>query len=401
MTSFRYYYLGGLWFLIIICVVLLLVDSTIAAAAAEKDDVCTSTTTSSSSSILSSSSSSSSSSNSAKVYIYQEEVFHHRTELERCDPGGLDGMTTDSKHAVGDVLLEYLTHNNKNTNTNTHKNRNNKTPQLIVTDNPEEADWFYVPFNIDRSHGQHVMSCGQNHLMRLNRVLEAVSNSKYYQRYQGADHMWYIGGWQFSVAGIGKLPPHFPPYFPFHREIIHNMAILRYPDQRVHLPGTQPTDDNEDYRQQPQQQQQPQHTDPANPFDILSDTRVLRPWWRQGQDHRCTVNVPHRSNPDIQHYHQHIAEQQQTLEEWEQARPYKFHFVGAGKQYPYSTGQKSSVQQLIAQWETIMEQQQLPSQLVFHRSEPIPSKDFAESLTKSQFCLMLLCLCGILWSHAP
>mmetsp|Transcript_33647 Transcript_33647/g.37597 ORF Transcript_33647/g.37597 Transcript_33647/m.37597 type:complete len:196 (+) Transcript_33647:1545-2132(+) len=36
-----------------------------------------------------------------------------------------------------------------------------------------------------------------------------------------------------------------------------------------------------------------------------------------------------------------------------------------------------------------MEQQQLPSQLVFHRSEPIPSKDFAESLTKSQFCLMI------------
>lgn len=299
-----------------------------------------------------------------KVYIYQDEVFHHRTELERCDPGGIDGMTTDFKHSLGDVLLEHL-------NSGTSK-------QLVVTGKAEEADWFYVPFNVDRSQGEHVKKCGQNHLVRLSSVLDALESSASYQRYKGADHLWYLGGWELTTAAIGKLH-----YFPGRRQIIHNMAILRYCDRRIHLSGTQPTDD---YQKMIRSKQHgPIHT--SNVFDILPDARALRPWWRQGQDHRCTVNVPYRSQPAIATHHPAIAQNQQTLEEWIAARPYQFHFVGVGDDYKYHPGQAQGVHALIQTWHQTVKQ--LPPDKVYTVDARLPPEEFAESLAKSQFCIMI------------
>jgi len=285
------------------------------------------------------------------VYIYQEEIFHHRKELERCDPGGLDGMTIDFKHSFGDVLL----------------NRLSGSKELILTENPDAADWFYVPFNVDRSQGKHVMQCGQNHLKRLAITINALENSPYYQRYKGADHVWYLGGWELTTAGIGKLP-----YFPFHRHVLHNMAIIRYADQRIHIPNTQI------------------HTDKVfehDEFQVLADVRALRTWWLQGQDHRCTINCPYRSQPAIEKYHKMIAEQQQTLKDWETARPYKFHFVGAGDDYPYHKGQGESVHALINIWYQIVPT--LPKDKLFHSTSRIKPEKFALSLSKSQFCIMI------------
>ena len=296
-----------------------------------------------------------------KVYVYQEEVFHHRVELERCDPGGLDSMTTNSNLGLTNAFLKYLA---------TTSDRNN-THQLVVTDNPDEADWFYVPFDADRSYGAHVRECGQNHLVRLTSVLDALERSLHYQRYRGADHVWCLGGWELTAAGIGVLP-----YFPFRRELIHNMALLRYADQRVHLSGTQPRDDDAEFRPSGSK---------FNPFKILTDTRIKPAWWRQGQDHRCTVNIPSRSLPAIGKHHATIANHQ-SLEEWEQARPYKFHFVGVGD-YPYSTGQQEGVHRLLAVWGKMVKQ--LPPSMVFHTPDRIPPDEFAESLAKSQFCLMI------------
>ena len=303
-----------------------------------------------------------------KVYIYQEEAFHHRTELERCDPGGLNGMTTDFKHSLGDVLLEHL-----NSGTSDH---------LVVTENTEEADWFYVPFNVDRSQGEHVKKCGQNHLVRLSSVLDALESSPSYQRYKGADHLWYLGGWELTTAAIGKLH-----YFPGRRQIIHNMAVLRYCDRRIHLSGTQPTDDYQKMIASKQQQHGPPiHTSNAV-FDILPDARALRPWWRQGQDHRCTVNVPYRSQPAIAKHHPPIAQNQQTLEEWIAARPYQFHFVGVGDDYKYHPGQAEGVHALIQTWHQTAKQ--LPPTKVFNVDARLPPEEFAESLAKSQFCIMI------------
>lgn len=290
-----------------------------------------------------------------KVYVYQDEVFHHRSELERCDPGGLNGMSTDFKHSLGDVLLDHLT--------------SGKSSHVVVTNNPDEADWFYVPFNVDRSQGKHVMTCGQNHLSRLNKVLNALQESPYYRQYKGADHVWYLGGWELTTAGIGILP-----YFPYERELIHNMTILNYLDRRVHLPNTQLSDDNQDFGQH-------------EAFNILHDVRSIGPWWRQGQDHRCTINVPYRSHPAIGKYHVAIAEEQQTLDDWEKARPFKLHFVGVGHDYKYHPGQAKGVQALVEIWHKVA--QILPQDKVFNTEKRLAPEEFADSLSKSQFCIMI------------
>mmetsp|Transcript_8507 Transcript_8507/g.9133 ORF Transcript_8507/g.9133 Transcript_8507/m.9133 type:complete len:564 (+) Transcript_8507:46-1737(+) len=314
---------------------------------------------------------------SKKVYVYQEEVFHQRAELEYCDPGGLGNRTKAFNAYLSDVLLEQLT--------------SGQSHHLIVTDNPEEADWFYVPFNVDRSQQEHVKTCGQNHVVRLGNVLDALERSVSYQRYKGADHVWYLGGWELTTAAIGRLH-----YFPTRRELIHNMAILRYCDRKVHLPGTQPRDDYQKMiatavseSEQPsssESEQDDRRKSSPEVFEILADVRALRPWWRQGQDHRCTVNVPYRYQPAIAQHHPHIARHQQTLEEWVAARPYQFHFVGTGD-FEYHPGQAQGVQTLNRIWHETAKQ--LPSSTVFNVDTPLSPEDFAESLVKSQFCLMI------------
>ena len=299
---------------------------------------------------------------SKKVYIYQEEVFHHRTELERCDPGGIDGSTTDFKHSFGDVLLDYL--------------RNGTSRQVVETDDPEEADWFYVPFNVDRSAAEINRMCGMSHIARLNLVIDALEASPYYQLYKGANHVWYLGGWELTTAGIGILP-----YFPMRREIIHHMTVLSFSDRRVRLASTQPltNDDREPFRWESGELSQN--------FEVLADSRVVEPWWKQGQDHRCTVNVPYRSNPAIAKHHPAIAQTQTTLEEWEKARPYRFHFVGVGEDYPYMTGQKKKVQRIIQLWHKTAKL--LPPDTVFNAETRLEPDKFAASLAKSQFCLVI------------
>lgn len=296
----------------------------------------------------------------SKVYVYQEEVFHHRAELERCDPGGIDGSTTDFKHSFGDVLLDYL--------------RSGTSHQVVETDDPEGADWFYVPFNADRSAADTNRACGMNHIVRLNLVIDALEASPYYQRYKGADHLWYLGGWELTTAGIGILP-----YFPVRREILHHMTVLRYSDRRVHLAGTQLHDDREPFRWENGQ---------VSPLlEVVADGRFIKPWWKQGQDHRCTVNVPHRSNPVIAKHHPAIAQRQTTLEEWEQARPYLFNFVGVGDDYPYMTGQREGVQKLVQSWHETAEV--LPPEKVFNVNRRLAPDEFAASMAKSRFCIVI------------
>mmetsp|Transcript_3994 Transcript_3994/g.8900 ORF Transcript_3994/g.8900 Transcript_3994/m.8900 type:complete len:486 (-) Transcript_3994:45-1502(-) len=295
----------------------------------------------------------------SKVYIYQEEVFHHRTELERCDPGGIDGSTTDFKHSFGDLLLDYL--------------RSGTSNQVVETDDPEEADWFYVPFDVDRSAAESNLGCGMSHIARLNLVIDALEASPYYQRYKGADHLWYLGGWELTTAGIGILP-----YFPVRREILHHMTVLRYSDRRVRLAGTQPHDDREPFRWNGQ-------VSPV--FEVVADGRQIAPWWKQGQDHRCTVNVPHRSNPAIVKHHPTIAQRQTKLEDWEQARPYLFNFVGVGDDYPYITGQREGVQRLVQRWHKTAEL--LPPDKIFNVNKRLAPDEFAASMAKSRFCIVI------------
>jgi len=291
----------------------------------------------------------------SKIYVYDDEVFHHRKELEQCDPGGRNGKTTDTKHGLGDVLLQYV--------------HDNDTIQ--VTNDPEEASWFLVPFNIDRSFHERNFRCGQTHLMRLQSTLTALEGSIHYQRYKGANHVWYIGGWQLTTAAlISERTKRQLPYFPFERHLIHNMAIITYSDRRIHLSGTQPQDD-EIYGE----------------WEIVPDTRRDPRWWAQGMDHRCSVNVPFRSNPAIEVYHPTIRKDQQTLEGWEAARPYLFHYIGAGENYGYHPGQKQGVHQLIAMWHKTAKG--IPSDKVFSTETPVPAEEFAKSLSKSRFCIVM------------
>ena len=142
----------------------------------------------------------------------------------------------------------------------------------------------------------------------------------------------------------------------------------------MHLPNTQLSDDNQDFGQH-------------EAFNVLGDVRHIRPWWRQGQDHRCTINVPHRSHPAIAKYHMAIAEEQQTLDDWEKARPFKFHFIGVGHDYKYHPGQAEGVHALVDKWHKVA--QILPQDKIFNTENRLAPEEFADSLSKSQYCIMI------------
>jgi hypothetical protein len=160
------------------------------------------------------------------------------------------------------------------------------------------------------------------------------------------------------------------------------MAVFHYGDRRVRLPTAQSKVD-ESFQWADNDKVKAL----SDSLSITSFSRSLLARWRHGQDHRCTVNVPFRTNPDIQPYHRTIFHDQTTLEDWEGARPYVFHFVGAGDDYPYVISQKQSVHRLLEVWNGTAEL--LPRDQLFFVNDRISSENFSRSIVQSRFCLVM------------
>ena len=93
------------------------------------------------------------------------------------------------------------------------------------TRDPEQAELFIVPFNVDDSHV--VDRCGgTDHRSRMRLAIQTLTKSPYYRRKYGWDHFWPIGHhllFPMIIVQEKLIPPDF-------KGIISNMTIGRYLD---------------------------------------------------------------------------------------------------------------------------------------------------------------------------
>jgi hypothetical protein len=111
--------------------------------------------------------------NTSAIYVYKEQRFHLRDLLDSCDPAALasqNELPTGGYTAVVDFWVDSL------------------QSSLLRTDKPEQATFFLIPFNLDRSF--YIGECGgTTHAQRINSVLDAVQDSPHFIRNGGSDHV--------------------------------------------------------------------------------------------------------------------------------------------------------------------------------------------------------------------
>jgi len=232
---------------------------------------------------------------------------------------------------------------------------------MVVVTDPALARWFVVPFDFDRSYalgdclGGAVAASknpasgpGQGpgpgivstHLQRTAQVLEGIAASEYYQRRQGADHVYVM--MHYNMALWRKEQQMDQHYFPQqYRFLLEQSIVLRYMNHPFKVFNTNFENDKKD--DDPARKDNPAATELATKtmtpkqqyLDEASDLYGITPytknvgqmgnaWWLEMDDWRCTITVPLLTP--------HVIEQavyDTSFEGWLE-RPYLFHYRGHG-----------------------------------------------------------------------
>lgn len=158
----------------------------------------------------------------------------------------------------------------------------------LETHDPEEADWFLVPFDLDLSRAVECNPPYETHQQRVASVLRILRSTEHFRRKGGADHFWFGMWWEVFDNN------YFPPDLV---NITENMTFGRHLDTlaRNNTPIMGVNNQSQ--------------------FTYDMGAWYVFPW-------RCTVTVPIFTSPDL-------LFPQESFEQWMQ-RPISFFFRGTG-----------------------------------------------------------------------
>jgi hypothetical protein len=277
---------------------------------------------------------------SGLIYVYNEQQFHLRDLLDSCDDPGaamMQELPTGGYTAVADHWIGSL------------------QASALRTDKAEDAKWFLIPFNLDRSF--YIGDCkGTTHAQRINAVLDAVEESPYYLQKAGADHVLVCMYWSF-FPGCKNCG-----YFPEERRIqVKNMVIGRYLDYHLHLDGHM------------------LKNDPHYGFTPKTSTGMI--WWEEGEDWRCTLSLPVLTSRSLT---MQLASTDLGYASWSRRR-YTLFYRGHG-----SKRCARDAEQLHDEIFRVAQHLPKESNLVSNDHATTPEQ-YAQEISNSKFCLVLRC----------
>jgi len=211
----------------------------------------------------------------------------------------------------------------------------------LETHDPEEADWFLVPFDLDLSRALECNPPFETHEQRVGLVLVVLNTTQYFRRKQGADHFWFGMWWEVFD---GK-------YFPLGLvNITENMTFGRHVDTLV------------------------RNNTPIMGVNNNSQFALDMGAWYVLPG-RCTVTVPIWTSPDLL-----VA--QESFEQW-MNRPISFFFRGTGSRQCGlgADAVRNRTQELVGT---------IPDALI-EEDHADTFEDYKKEISSSRFCLVMRC----------
>jgi hypothetical protein len=303
------------------------------------------------------------------VYIYDEPWA--RVLEEDCGVPNVDGMMTESAVDPGYfAVLHYLI---------------NQTREAgLVVDDPEEARWFLVPFDFDRSYAlddscRRGASSTRTHLQRVHAVLDGLQSSRYYRRRSGRDHVaslmhFAFAPWRRQSSATGVFDPNQllgNSYFPADRaSVLQQMVIFRYISTGLKLLD----DEHGEFFSDDDSRRRDYYHGFAPYRGPQGDV-----WWVMGEDWRCSVVLPVLTLPEIEQQAKKNLFNT-TFEAWLD-RPYLFHYRGHGS--------KKCVAGAQILHETMYALRDIFPESIINNTYADTRDEYASELIKSKFCIVL------------
>ena len=230
------------------------------------------------------------------------------------------------------------------------------------TTDPELADMFFIPFNMDDSFAAGDCK-GVSHYTRVKNVVQAIAASSTYRKHFGWDHVWPIGHYRLIFRGAAGLFPH------GYKEVLSNMTITRFMDWKLALG---------------QEHYGLTYVDAAG-----KDYIKLANIWRMHHFWRCTVSTPIYTPNNVWEDDTNLS-----FEKWKQ-RELFFHYRGKGRNCS-SYGTAIDVNDLryaaTDGWKRPNYPDPvdvIPNSIFSH--ERAPGDSYGTELKSSRFCLVLRC----------
>lgn len=224
------------------------------------------------------------------------------------------------------------------------------------TTDPELADMFFIPFNMDDSFAAGDCK-GVSHFARVKNVVQALGASSTYRKNFGWDHVWPIGHYRLIFRNAAGLIPE------GYKGILSNMTVTRFMDWKLSLG----------------------HKD----YGITWQQEIkLAGLWRLHHFWRCTVSTPIFTPDNVW-----ADDTDLSFDKWKQ-RDIFFHYRGKGRNCS-SYGTAIDVNDLryaaTDGWKKHYPDPNnvFPNSIFSH--ERAPGDSFGAELKSSRFCLVLRC----------